>query len=193
MRTSRPAIPLWVILPVVLAIETALFAVLAAAALDVFVNRPQQGGGSITTLLPGFVYASATVMKVCVVSTLLSVVVGFAWRSGSNPPVWGMVSMALTPSVPFLGALAVLAAQRLIAAPDGMSASHFSHVARSAVFVMLVILFAAGLAALISLIRRERPRLLPLLALLANMVLIGLFLHLRFYALGFDQDLWAPR
>ena len=65
MKTSTLSIPIWAMLPVILTIETALCAVLAAAALDVFVSRPQQGGGSITTLLPGFVYASATVMKVC--------------------------------------------------------------------------------------------------------------------------------
>jgi hypothetical protein len=29
--------------------------------------------------------------------------------------------------------------------------------------------------------------------LLVNALLIGLFWRLRFYALGFDQDAWAPR
>lgn len=202
MKISTLSIPIWIMLPVVLAIETALCAVLAAAALDIFVRRPQSGGGSITTLLPGFVYASATVMKVCVVSALLSVVVGFAWRlSARDPsmrsspglPVWGIASIALAPSTPFLGALAVLGAQSLLAAPGVVSASHFSQVARSTVFVMLAIILAGVLAAVTSLIRRARPGMLAMLGLVANLVLVGLFWHFRFYALGFDQDMWAPR
>ncbi len=199
---SKRSIPIWVILPAVLIIETAVCAALAAAILDIFVRRPQVGGGSITTLLPGFAYASATVMKVCLVSALLSVVVGLAWRSaGRNRsnrleqgiPVWGIASIAVTPSTPFLGTLAVLVAQSIIGAQRVISIGDFSHVARSAVFVMLAIILAGVLAALTSLIRRERPSALPILGLVANLVLVGLFWHLRFYALGFDQDMWAPR
>ena len=204
MKISTRSIPIWAIPPMVLTIETALCAVLAAATLDIFVRRPQQGGGSITTLLPGFVYACATVMKVCVVSALVSMVVGLAWRlfawdsskrSSPGLPVWGIASIALTPSTPFLGALAVLGAQSLGAAQGASvtSASHFSQVARSAVFVMLAIILTGVLAAVTSLIRRERPGMLAILGLVANMVLVGLFWHLRFYALGFDQDMWAPR
>ena len=81
----------------------------------------------------------------------------------------------------------------LVAAPDMTSASHFSQVARSAVFVMLAIISAGVLAAVTSLVRRERPILLPMVGLVVNTVLVGLFWYLRFYALGFDQDLWAPR
>lgn len=44
MKTSRLSIPIWAILPVVLTVETALCAVLAAATLDIFVRRPEQGG-----------------------------------------------------------------------------------------------------------------------------------------------------
>ena len=202
MKISARSIPIWAILPVFLTIETALCAVLAAATLDSFVRRPQQGGGSITTLLPGFVYASATVMKVCLVSAVVSVVVGLGWRlfalspsKRSSPgfPVWGIASIALTSSTPFLGALAVLGAQSLVAAPDVVWASHFSQVARSAVFVMLAIILAGVLAAVTSLIRRERPSMVPILGLVAKMVLVGLFWHFRFYARGFDQDMWAPR
>ena len=202
MKISTLSIPIWAILPVVLIIETALCAVLAAAILDGFVRRPQVGGGSITTLLPGFVYASATVMKVCAVSALVSVVVGLAWRlsacgpskrSSASPPVWGIASVALTPSTPFLGALAVLGAQSLVAGQGVGSAGDFSQVARSAVFVMLAIILAGVLTAVTSLIRHERPSMLPILGLVANMVLAWLFWHCRFYALGFDQDMWAPR
>lgn len=87
---------------------------------------------------------------------------------------------------------AVLAVQSLATQGD-LSAGHFSQLARSAVFVMLVIILAGVLAAVTSLIRRERPSMLPILGLVANMVLVGLFWHFRFYALGFDQDTWAPR
>ena len=68
-----------------------------------------------------------------------------------------------------------------------------SQAASSAVFAMLAIVVAGMLAALASLIRRERPRKLPVVGLVGNIVLIGLFLHFRFYALGLDQDPWAPR
>ena len=182
-------LPISIVLPVILTIGTALCAVLAAALLDVFVRRPLAGGGSITTLLPGFVYASATVMKVCLVSALVSAVAGLAWRlfvrspskqSSPGLPVWGIASIALTPSTLLLGALAVLGAQSLIAAQGVVSASHFSQMARSAVFVMLVGLSAGVLAAVTSLIRRERPSILPILGLVANMVLAGLFCHFRF-------------
>ena len=202
MKISKRSIPIWVILPVVLIIETAVCAVLAAAILDVFVRRPQVDGGSITTLLPGFVYASATVMKVCLVSALLSVVVGLAWRSAERNrpsrlkralPVWGITSIAVTPLTPFLGTIAVLIAQNIVGANGVNSIGDFSHVARSAVFVMLAIILVGVLAAATSLIRREQPSMVPILGLLANLVLVGLFWHLRFYALGFDQDMWAPR
>ena len=202
MRTSTRSIPIWAIPSVVLTIGTALCATLAAATLDIFVRRPEQGGGSITTLLPGLVYASATVMKVCLVSGLMSAVAGLAWRLfGRRPtrrasqglPVWGITSIALTPLTPLLGALTVLGAQRLLAAPGLVSASHFPPIARNGVFVMLAILLAAVAVGVISLIRREQPRTLPILGLVVNMLLVGLFCHLRFYALGFDQDTWAPR
>lgn len=202
MRISALSIPFWAMAPVVLALETALCSVLAAAALDIFVRRPQQGGGSITTLLPGFVYASATVMKVCLVGALLSAVVGLVWRlfaRGASKrsirllPSWGIASITLTPSTPLLGALAVLAAQNVFAASDMTSASHFSLVSSSAVFVMLAIISAGAFTAATSLIRREQPVLLPIVGLAVNIVLVGLFCYLRFYALGFDQDMWAPR
>jgi hypothetical protein len=203
MKVSIRSIPIWAVIPAALTVETVLCSVLAAAALDSLVRRPQQGGGSITTLLPGFVYACATVMKVCVVSVVLSAVIGLAWRllfarnASRNPspalPVWGTASIALFPLTPFLGTLVVLVTQNLTAAPVALSASHFSQVARSGVFVMLAILLAGVFASLTSLIRRERPALFPVLGLIANTILVGLFWYLRFHALGFDQDLWAPR
>lgn len=141
-------------------------------------------------------------MKVCLVSGLVSLVVGLTWRllrrDAPKPstlafPVWGLASVALTPSTLIAGTLAVLAAQRLIDAPGVPIASYFSEVSRSGVFVMLAILFAAMTAAVLSLIRREEPRTLPVLGLIVNLVLTALFWHFRFHAPGFGQDTWAPR
>jgi hypothetical protein len=197
-----PERSLWIIAPVLLTLETALCAVLAAAILDGFVRRPQVGGGSITTLLPGFVYAGATVMKVCLVSAIAAAIVGLVWRLATRAPskqcstvlpVWGIASIAVTPATMLLGALAVLVGQSLLEGQNVTWPGHFSQIARSAVFVMLVFIFAGVMAAIASLIRREQPSLLPILGLIGNLVLICLFLHFRFYALGFDQDLWAPR
>ncbi|MGC4048562.1 MAG: hypothetical protein QM757_03400 [Paludibaculum sp.] len=200
MRTARLSNP--ILLPVGLAVATAVCAVLAATLLDAFVRRPQEGGGSITTLLPGFVYASATVMKVCLVGALVSALAGLLGRlfakSPADPPasglpVWGIASLAIPPSTLLFGALAVLAFQRLLDPGDVRSAGQFSQIGRMAVFVMLAMLAAGALAGGVSAIRREQPRTAAILGLAANVVLAGLFWHFRFYAPGFDQDLWAPR
>ena len=58
---------------------------------------------------------------------------------------------------------------------------------------MLGMLAGGALCAATSLARREHPRLLGAIALLMNVVLVVLFWHFEFYALGFDQDSWAPR
>jgi hypothetical protein len=197
---TRRSIPIWAIPPALL-LETAFCALLAAAALDSLVHRPRQGGGSITTLLPGFTYATATVMKVCVAGVAASALLAFTLplvsRSSkpSRPdwPVWGIASVALPPLTPLLGTLAVLGYQLLIVGPGVMSPAGFSQAARNAVFVMLAVIVAGALAAVASFLRSEQPRLIPILGFTANLVLIALFWHFRFYALGFDQDLWAPR
>jgi hypothetical protein len=108
-------------------------------------------------------------------------------------PVWGFVSIILAPATPLLGAIVVLGIQRLLAAEDAVLASHFPPLARTGVFVMLALLAGGALAAVASLVRREKPSMLSMLGLLVNLVLVVLFCRLRFYALGFDQDLWAPR
>jgi hypothetical protein len=68
-----------------------------------------------------------------------------------------------------------------------MSAGHFSQVARG---VMLVLILAGALAGVTSLMRREQPGMVPILGLVVNMVPVGLFWHFRFYAVGFDKDMW---
>ena len=66
--TPRPqSLRVWVLTTLLLTIGTAASAILAAVTLEALMQRPS-GGGSITTMMPGAVYAMATVMKVCVVS-----------------------------------------------------------------------------------------------------------------------------
>lgn len=76
-------------------------------------------------------------------------------------------------------------------APRLLSFQDFTYVSRTAVFVTLALLFAGVVTAIFSLMRLERPRLLPALGLLVNSLLIALYWHLEFYAIGFDQDTWA--
>ena len=151
---------------------------------------------SITTIIPGSTYAMATVMKVCGVSGLVSIVLALLRRRASPPtqtfPVWAVVSIILPTMTTLVGALVVLLAQVLAYKPAGLSLSDFSGISRTAVIVMLVVLSAAVVAAVTSFIKGERPRLLPVLGVSINVLLIGLFWHLEFYALGFDQDTWAP-
>jgi hypothetical protein len=181
---------------------TAVSSILAAVILDALMHRPE-GGGSVTTVIPGFVYSIATVMKVCLVSGVLSAgiaVLGLATGGGSGArgritglPVWGIASVALTASTPLLGSCAVILAQALTTGPAGLSISGMSTVSRIAVFITLALLSSAALLAMASLVKRERPGLLPVMSLVVNALLIGLFWHFEFYALGFDQDTWAPR
>ena len=176
-----------------LLLGNAASAVLAATILDAFVARPVSA--SVTTLVPGMVYASATVMKVCLVAGVLAAGVALIRRLSSTPaapgvPIWGIVSIALVPLASFVGAVVVLAAQSLARGP--ITVGRLSEFSRIAVIVQLIWIAAGAGAAVVALVRRERPRLLPALGLVMSVLLIGLFWHLEFYALGFDQDTWAP-
>jgi type IV secretory pathway TrbL component len=64
--------------------------------------------------------------------------------------------------------------------------------ARLPVFVMMAIIVVTLAFGVVGLRRKEQPRSLAILTLLTNVVLLGLFWHFQFYALGFDQDTWAP-
>ena len=74
-----------------------------------------------------------------------------------------------------------------------LSVRDFTYVSRGAVFVQLFTIGIGAVAAAVSLIGRERPRPLAVLGLIVHGLLIGLFWSLQFYAVGFDQDSWAPR
>lgn len=193
---------MWVIASAILTMGTALSAVFAAIVLDVLIYRPENGG-SVTTLIPGSVYASATAMKVCLASGVMSAVTALVSRAAAGRkgvsgephrlPVCGIASLCLAASTPLIGALAVIAAQAFAGEPAGLPVNAFSNISRLAVFAKMAIISAGVLSAATSIVRRERPRLLPWLGLATNGLLIGLFWYFQFFALGFDQDTWAPQ
>ncbi len=183
---------IWVIVVVSLTLGTFWSGVIAAVSLDAFIERPEVGGGSVTTIIPGFTYATATVMKVCILAGLASIVISLINRGASNLPIWGVASTALAPLTPLVGTLVVLIAQRFAFSVDGPSISDFSQISRVAVFVSLFFISAGVVSAVISLVKRERPRMVPVVGLIVNATLIALFWHFEFYAVGFDQDTWAP-
>jgi hypothetical protein len=202
-ESGRPTIRVWVLAAGVLLVGTTLSAILATAILDALIQRPA-GGGSVTTIIPGFVYAAATVMKVCLVGgvvsagvTLMVGVFGSHARpesalaaDNSRLPPWGIASVALPAVTPLAGAITVVLVQQITS--EVLSLRDFTYVSRTAVFVTLALLSAGDITAILSLTKLERPRLLAVLGLLVNGLLIVLFWHLRFYAIGFDQDAWAP-
>lgn len=184
-----------------------LTALLAAAILDLVIVRPAPatpGSGSITTLLPGLVYACATVMKVCLVAGVLALVATLGKRaigrirgarpvpSPSRDPVWALASIALAPSATLTGAVAAVVAQRIALTTDPVSMELLRQIAPASVISMIVVLSAGIGAAVASLVRREKPVAIPALGLAVNTLLIALFCYLRFHAPGFDQDTWAP-
>ena len=111
--------------------------------------------------------------------------------SGRRLPACAVASIALPPIAHIAGAAVVVALGH--SASAGLSITDFSRVSRTAVLLVLTLIVAAAVVAVISLARREHPRLLAVMGLAVNIVLIGLFWRLEFYALGFDQDSWAPR
>jgi hypothetical protein len=205
VNTNRQSIRLWAIVVVTLTLGTLLSSILAAALLDALIERPEVGGGSVTTIIPGFVYATATVMKVCILAGLVSLVVTLTklvsaqtaenafptpTLSAQRLPIWGIASTTLAPLTPLVGTLVVLISQTLATEP---LIADFSQFSRIAVAVSLLLIAAGAVFAVTSLVKHERPRLVPVVGLVTNVVLIGLFWHFEFYAFGFDQDTWAPR
>ena len=205
MSTNPKTIPIWGVLSAALTLGTLLSAILATVTLDAFLEGP--GPASVTTRVPGFVYASATVMKVCIVTAVVLAVIALGRRvlagraenalGAPDPPkqgfpVWGITSITLAPLTPLVGAVVVLTAQALAHTPEGLSMIDLSRFSRTAVIVMQFLFSAGAMAAVTSLVGRERPLLLPALGLVTNALLIGLFWHFEFYAVGFDQDTWAP-
>lgn len=188
----------WGTVAAILIVGTMLCAVVEAFALDALVERPTVQGGSITTLLPATAYASATVMKVCLVGGLLAGVialVGWAARLGratslSRRPRWAMVSVVLPPLTLIFATVAVLTVQTFVDLSPG-SPADFQRFGRVGVYAMAGGLVAGAVLAMVACWRREQPRTLALFGGIVNLVLLGLFSFLRFYAQHFDQDGWA--
>ena len=208
MNTNRQTIRIWAIVVVTLTLGTLLSAILATVILDGLIKRPVLGGGSVTTIIPGYVYATATVMKGCILAGLVSVVFPLMKLVSADTaentlrppplpvprlPIWGITSTAVAPLTPLVGALVIIMAQTLADNAAGPLISDFSQFSRIAVFVNVFLLSAGALSAVTSLVKHERPLPVPVVGLITNAVLIGLFWYFEFYAVGFDQDTWAPR
>lgn len=202
MEISKRTILTWRITAAALIPVTFVCAVLATFVLDALMIRPVVDGGSVNTLLPGTTYAMATIMKVCIAEGLILIVFAVLTylRSRQFPakpdaptrslPFWTIASLMLPPLALLFGAVAIMIAQALADVPG--DARSFTFFSRAGVLVMLACLVASAGAAIIALVKRENPGSVPILSIVTAMVLVGLFWHFEFYAIGFHQDNWAP-
>lgn len=221
MKIPKYNLANWSVMSVVLIVMTMSCAVLAAILTDTLVVRPTVNGGSINTLLPGWTYATATIMKVTlmagVVSAFFAMVnyVRHRWlpilrqsrtartgyrlaqamssanNSEKRSPILGILSMILVPLTQLIGALTVLLAQVLVDKPEGISSGYFPIVSRVAVLVMLACLAIGAVLGVMAVFRRERQSSMGAFGVATNTFLIGLFLYYEFYKLSFDQDRWS--
>jgi hypothetical protein len=184
---------IWITAAAILAPGTLLAGALEAVALDAFVRRPA-AGGSMTTLMPGAAYASATVMKVCVVMGMVSAAIAFLQPAQPRGVSTYAIISIMLPSVALLiPPLFVMTAQAVVSRPAGPSLDDLSQFSRSAVLIMVLVMTMGAALAVMSLVRLECPRLLGVFGLITNTLLIALFWYFDFHAPGFDQDLWSPR
>jgi hypothetical protein len=109
-----------------------------------------------------------------------------------SAPSWGILSMTVIPMLPLCGALAIIVTQQFVGTSGELSADYFSRLSQMGVLVQMALMVVGVIASLTSIIKREHPRSPALLGLIANILLIIVFLYARFYALGFDQDTGAP-
>ena len=192
-RTPRRLFP--GILTAAFAGTTAVSLILTAVLLDSFLIRYDRG--SVTTMLPGFVYAIALILKISLVEAAILGVFAFVTMAVSKPsearskiPFWTILSVLLPAAAPLLGTLVILITQSIADRPDADTVSYFSRISRTGVFTLMVILVAAIVSAIVGLVRRERPRGLLLIALATSVFVLALFQYFEFYKLGFDQDRW---
>jgi len=206
MITQPNMTRIWGIAIALVTFGTLCSSILATTMLDAFLKGP--GPSSVTTRVPGFVYASATVMKVMLVAGLVMIVMALGHRmwaaafgsalgtsvpAESGVPYWGITSVVAAPLSPVTGATVLTLAQVLARTPQPLTMTDMSRFSQTAVIVMLIVLIGGAVAAFASLAKGERPMSLPILGVIVNGVLSGLFWHFEFYAVGFDQDKWAPR
>ena len=183
------------ILTVAFAGTTAVSVVLTAVLLDSFLIRYDRG--SVTTMLPGFVYAIALILKISLVEAAVLGVFAFVTTALGRPadehwrvPFWTSLSVLLPTAAPLMGTLVILLAQTIVDGPDADTIGYFTRLSRTGVFAMIGLLIAAIASGIVALVRRERPRGLPMIPLATTVFVLSLFQYWEFYKLGFDQDRW---
>lgn len=95
--------------------------------------------------------------------------------SKRNVPLWGTLSLALTPFGLLSITLVAVVLEAFRDQSESLKAS-IPFVTRGAVLFTMACVASGIVAALIALLRRERPRWLPLLGLLSTFCIIGLFI-----------------
>ena len=110
----------------------------------------------MTTMLPGAVYAMATVMKVSLVSGGVAALIAVStWIAGGprtearahGLPVRGFAAIALVVSTPWIGAVGAVIAQVFAGTGPDLSLGDLPHISRVAVFVQLAVLAAGAVSA----------------------------------------------
>ncbi|HKP69815.1 MAG TPA: hypothetical protein VJV05_11075 [Pyrinomonadaceae bacterium] len=193
VRDKTPGRLLPGILAAAFAGTLAVSIVLTAMLLDSFLIRFDRG--SVTTMLPGFAYGNALILKVGLIQAALLGVFAFATLASGrgstrSRPVWGMVSVILYALAPLIGTLVVLVTQSAIDKPTGDTFTYFASISRIGVFALLATLFIAIASAVVSIIRREQPIGPSIIAVVINAIVIAVFVYWEFYKFGFDQDRW---
>ena len=96
----------------------AVSVVLTAVLLDSFLIRYDRG--SVTTMLPGFVYAIAFILKTSLVEAAVLGVFAFVTMASGRPseaqskvPSWTIFSILLPAAAPLLGTLVILVTQAI--------------------------------------------------------------------------------
>ena len=214
MNGSGKSLPIWTITSVASITLPILCSALATILLEALLVGYEPA--SINTMLPGWTYASATVMKICLAAGIVAAVIALmnlarrrwfaevATRAASddqqaratnpaNPsaksiPICSILSVALPQFAPLIGALAVTIAQTIVDKPDSASMNFIS---RSGVLVMLTWIAASLILGVVARLKGERPHSLSIFGVALNACLIVLFWYWQFYKLGFDQDRWA--
>lgn len=185
------------VLPAILLATVTLSAVLGAVVLELFAIRVE-GGGSLTTMFPGFVYANAMILKISLLEVaclfILGIAIYFIGRTGDQEtwmlPGAAIVSILLPAAAPLVGAIAIVVTQSKWDVPIRYSIDYFSRVSQVGVFVLVGALTVSVLTGVYSLIRHERPRSISLVSIATAITYLLLVRYWEFYKLGFDQDLW---
>lgn len=188
----------WISLPGVLSlllvVSVGASAVLATVLLEAFAIR-LEGGGSLNTMFPGYVYANALIMKVTIVEAVILATLAMVNRlaignlsdkQSASFSKLAVVALVLPALAPIVGAIAILIAQSF----GEVSINSFAYFSRSGVFSMMIVLVASSLVSVASIVRRDRPIAGAVLALAMSIVCLAIFRYWEFYKIGFDQDRW---